>query len=238
MDILPKIKMINTALYFKKYKLLVFGDIHIGYEEALNKQGILVPRSSNTELLNRTETLLQKTKPNTIVILGDLKHEFGTISETEWRHTIRFLTLLQKYSDQIILIKGNHDKILEPIANTKKLEVMEFYIRDDILFIHGNKILKQATEKNINTIIIGHEHPAISITDWPRMETYKAFLKGHWKRKILIVLPSYTTLTEGTNVFKEKLQSPFLLQNIKEFECYLVADKPYYFGKLKNIKQK
>jgi len=237
MNILPNIKIIDTALYFKKHKLLVFGDIHIGYEEALNKQGIFVPRISNPELLKRTEALLQKTKPETVLILGDLKHEFGTISETEWRHTIRFLNLLQKYSKKIILIRGNHDTILEPIANTKNLEVLYFYVLKDLLFIHGDKILKQATEKNIKTIIIGHEHPAVTVTDWPRMETYKAFLKGTWKKKTLIILPSYTTITEGTNVLKEKLLSPFLdKKKMHTFDCYIIADKPYYFGKLKNIK--
>lgn len=238
MNILPNIEIIGTALYFKKYNILAFGDIHIGYEEALNKQGILVPRTSNAELLKRTERLLQKTKPETIIILGDLKHEFGTISETEWRHTVRFLHLLKNYAEKIILIKGNHDTILEPIANTKNLDVVFYYILNDILFIHGDKIPKQANEKNIKTIIIGHEHPAVTVADWPRIEMYKAFLKGQWKKKTLIVLPSHTSLTEGIDVLKEKLHSPFLSSGIEEFECYLIADKPYYFGKIKNMKMK
>ncbi len=237
MDILPNTEIIDTALYFKKHKLLVFGDVHIGYEEALNKQGILVPRNFFAELMKRTETILEKTKPNIIIILGDLKHEFGIISETEWRHTIRFLNLLQKYAKKIILIKGNHDTILEPIANTKNLEVVNEYVLDNILFVHGDKIPKQASETNIKTIIIGHEHPAVTLTDWPRRETYKALLIGKWKNKQLIVLPSFTAITEGTDVLKEKLLSPFLnKKTIVNFGCYSIADKPYFFGKLRNIK--
>ena len=239
MNILPNIQIINTALYFKKQRLLALGDIHIGYEEALNKQGIFVPRTSNAELLKRTELLLQKTKPEKVIIIGDLKHEFGTISETEWRHTIRFLNLLQKYAKKIILIKGNHDTILGPIAKTKNMKVVQTHSVETFLFTHGDKIPKQANNKNVKTIIIGHEHPAVTVTDWPRMETYKAFLKGTWKNKQLIVMPSFTTLTEGTDVLKEKLLSPYLdKQNILDFDCYIIADKPYYFGKIKNIKEK
>lgn len=238
MNILPNIEIIDTALYVKKQKLLVFGDIHIGYEEALNKQGILVPRTSSTELLKRTEKLLQKTKPNIIIILGDLKHEFGTISETEWRHTVRFLNLLQQHARKIILIKGNHDTILKPIAKTKNLEITDTYEIDDILFAHGNKIWEQAKQKNIKTIIIGHIHPAITVTDWPRRETYKAFLKGTWKNKQLVVMPSFTALTEGTDVLKENIISPYIKRkSLLDFNCYIIADKPYFFGKLKNMKK-
>jgi putative SbcD/Mre11-related phosphoesterase len=232
-------EIIDTALYFKKNRLLICGDIHIGYEEALNKQGILVPRNSFAELMKRTETLLKKTQPEMIIILGDLKHEFGTISETEWRHTVRFLTLLQEYAKKILLIKGNHDNILEPIARTKNLEIAEEYVINGMLFIHGNKIRERANDKKIKTIVIGHEHPAVTVTYWPRRETYKALLVGTWKTKKLIVVPSFTTLTEGTDVLKERLISPYLnRKKILDFDCYILADKAYYFGKVKNMKMK
>ena len=70
-------------------------------------------------------------------------------------------------------------------------------------------------------------------------EKYKAFLLGLWKRKKLIVLPSFNQCTEGTDVLKEYLLSPFLKgADLSLFDAYLVADKPYYFGKLRNLKRK
>ena len=99
----------TKALYLEKQKILIIADIHIGYEEALNKQGILVPRTSFKDIVKRFEKIIKQIgKPNKIIINGDIKHEFGTISETEWRHTLRFLDLLAKHSKEVILIKGNH----------------------------------------------------------------------------------------------------------------------------------
>src|SRR3989344_4172987 len=89
---------------------------------------------------------------------------------------------------KVIVVKGNHDTILGPIADKRNLKVVDKYEIDDITIIHGNKI------KEINTkiIIIGHEHPAVTIKDNIRNETYKCFLKGKYKNKILIVTPSFS----------------------------------------------
>ena len=140
-------------------------------------------------------------------------------------------------------MKGNHDTMLDPIAKTRGLEVVDHYILDDVLFVHGDTLPALLSDKkimkNISTIVIGHEHPAVTLSQWPRSEKYKAFLSGIWKRKKLIVLPSFNQCTEGTDVLKEYLLSPFLKgADIPSFEAFLVADKPYYFGKLGNLKKK
>ena len=252
MEILPSIEIVDLGLYFKKQDLLAFGDVHIGYEEALNRQGILVPRFAFKEMMEKLEHMIfqclalsGKQRISTILVNGDLKHEFGRISETEWRHTVLFLKLLQQYTNYIVLVKGNHDKILEPIAQTKGLAVVSFYQIDDILFLHGDVVLDLASQSFVKTIIIGHEHPAVSVTQWPRTEKYKAFLVGNWKQKKLtlrskkiIVMPSFSLVTQGTDVLQESLLSPFLRgQNLSSFACYIVADKPYHFGVLGNLRK-
>lgn len=241
---LSDIEIIGLGIYFRKYSLLAIADIHIGYDEALNKQGILVPRIAFKEMIKKAEEMFvaccKKTKTKklkTILINGDLKHEFGIISETEWRHTVRFLKLLQEYSDRIILIKGNHDTILRPIAAIKGLEILEHYILNDTLFVHGDSIPDIVTDKKIKTVILGHEHPAVSLSQWPRVEKYKAILVGKWRTKTLIVLPSFNLIIEGKDVLKEKPISPFLSNNnLLVFDCYIIGDKSYFFGKLKNLK--
>jgi len=88
----------------------------------------------------------------------------------------------------------------------------------------------------IKTVIIGHEHPAVSIYEDLRKETFKAFLYGSWNRKKLIVQPSLNPLMEGTDVKEGKLLSPFLKgKKLDNFEVWLVADKVYPFGKLKKL---
>lgn len=238
----PKLRsfeIIDLALYHKKSKTLIIADIHMGYEEALNKQGILIPRDQHIRTLKRLQKILKRIKSiDTIIINGDLKHEFGTISETEWRHTLRVIELLSKNCNKIILIKGNHDTILGPIAKKRKLEFKDYHMIDSIYICHGHIIPKDKDFKLAKTIIIGHEHPAVSLSDGTRVETYKCFLKGKYKQKILIVLPSFNLVQEGTNILNESLLSPFLKQDLKNFNVYIVSEKVFDFGKLSNIKNK
>ena len=235
MEILPNMEIIDLGLFFNS--TLVIADVHIGYEEALNKQGILVPRLQFEEMAKRISSILKSLKSRKIkkiVINGDLKHEFGTISEQEWRNTLKFIDLLAKHCKEIILIKGNHDTILGPIAKKRNVKVVDYFEAGNILVIHGNKISQNI--KKYETIIIGHEHPAISLKEGPRIERFKCFLKGKYKGKNLIVQPSFNTMIEGTDVFRDKILSPFLQQNLDNFDVYVVEDKAYEFGKLKGLR--
>lgn len=236
MEIHKDIEIRDLFLYLKKYNSLIIGDIHIGYEEALNQGGILIPRFQFEDTLIRLEKVIKNKKFDSIILLGDIKDEFGKISETEWRNTLKFLDTLSKYTKKIISIKGNHDKVLEPIANKRNLEVKDNLKLDDIFLLHGHIIPEENEDfKNSKILIIGHEHPAISITDKLKSEKFKCFLKGKYKSKTLIVVPSFNLITEGNDISKENLLSPFLQKNLKDFEIFIVSDKVYKFGKLKNL---
>ena|SRR3989338_9057977 len=98
-EIIPLGRIVDLGLYFTKYQLLAITDLQFGYEESLNKKGVLVPRVVHQEMLKRMEAMLQHCcaisqtkKIRAVLVNGDFKHEFGTISETEWRHCVRFLT--------------------------------------------------------------------------------------------------------------------------------------------------
>src|SRR3989344_8272817 len=232
MEIYKDIEINDLFLYLKKYNTLVIGDVHIGYEEALNKEGILIPRFQFKDTLARLEKAIKNKRFNSIILLGDVKHEFGTISETEWRNTLQFLDTLSGYTKKIMLIKGNQDKMLEPIANKRNLEVKDYVRIGDIILLHGHIIPEKNKDfKDSKIIIIGHEHPAISITDRLKTENFKCFLKGWYKSKTLIVVPSFNLVTEGTDISRGELLSPFLHHDLKNFEVFIVADKIYNFGK-------
>jgi putative SbcD/Mre11-related phosphoesterase len=236
MEILKNIEIIDLALYLKKEKILIIADTHIGYEESLNKQGILIPRTAFKDLIIRIEKILKKLpKLKKIIINGDIKHEFGKISETEWRNTLKFIDFLGKYSDEMILIKGNHDKILLPIAQKRDIKIVDSFKIDNILILHGDKAPNKDQLKNIKTVLIGHEHPAVTIRDSSRQEKYKCFLRGRYQKKVLIVQPSFNLVTEGTDISQEKVISPLLRQDLSDFEVFVVSDRIYQFGKLKNL---
>lgn len=230
MKISNGIKIIDLGLLFKNS--LIIADVHIGYEEALNKQGIFVPRFQFGDFVKRIESIFLKLgkKIERVIINGDIKHEFGIVSEQEWRQTLRFIDQLLKHCNEVVLIKGNHDKIIGPIAGKRNLKVVEQLIIGKTIIIHGDKIPKKIN--NIDRVIIAHEHPAISIKEGVRAELFKCFLKGKWKGKEIIVQPSFNLITEGTDILKEKLLSPFLKQDLSKFEAFIVADRVYDFGKL------
>ena len=264
-----ELQIIDLCLYLKRYNTLVISDVHIGYEEALNKQGILIPRLQFQQTMKRIESAIdlafnanKKTNFDLIIINGDLKHEFGRISETEWGQTLKFLDFLSAKTEKIILIKGNHDTILEPIAKKRNMEIADEYVLGnegsnkyfEYYFCHGDKIPKTEAFKKAKTVIIGHEHPAIALKEDLRVEKFKCFLFGIYnvnnsaKRfslkdiiksniKKLIVLPSFNPITEGTDVLKENLLSPFLHHDLSNFGVYVVpnSESVLYFKKIKNI---
>jgi hypothetical protein len=231
MEIYEGIEIMDLALRCEDS--LIIADVHIGYEEALNKQGILVPRFQFREVVQRVERICREVSFDTIIINGDLKHEFGTISEQEWRDTLKFLDLFR--NKKIVLIKGNHDTILGPIAQKRNVEVRDFLMLGKVFICHGDKIPSNPEFRSAKVVVIGHEHPALSIKEGARVELFKCFLKGKYRGKILIVQPSFNLVTEGTDVITEKLLSPFLQQDLSEFEAYVVADRVYRFGKVRNL---
>jgi putative SbcD/Mre11-related phosphoesterase len=233
MHLSKALEIIDLGIFVKK-KILVLSDFHIGFEEALNKQGVLVPRFQFKDVIQRLEKILEKIKPEIIVINGDIKHEFGTISDQEWRETLKLADFLSKHCKKLVLTKGNHDKILGPIADKRNIGLVDSFEIDDILIIHGDKIPKGISK--YKTIIIGHEHPAVSIQEGGRAEKFKCFLVGKYRGKKLVVQPSFNLVTEGTDVLLEETLSPFLKQKLDDFEVYVVGDKIYGFGKLRNLK--
>ncbi len=238
MEIAKGIEAVDLGIYIKKQKILVLSDFHIGYEDELNKRGVLVPRMQFRDTVIRLEAIFRQVKPSLIIVNGDIKHEFGKISDQEWRETLNLIDLLAKHCKKLLLVKGNHDTILGPIARKRNVEVVDYHVIGSMLIIHGDKIPEELLkkEKKIKTIIIAHEHPAVSIRDGPRIEKYKCFLKGKFRRKELIVQPSFNLITEGTNVISEELLSPFLHQNMEKFRCFVVGEKEILdFGKLRNL---
>ena len=126
-----------------------------------------------------------------------------------------------------ILIKNKKSQ-----QSSEKIKIIN---KNKILVLHGDNIPDKKLLKNVATIVIGHEHPAVSVKEGPREELFKAFLVGKWKKYNLIAQPSFNLVTEGTDVLKEGLMSPFLKGNIKKFDAFIVADKLYKFGKLKDL---
>ncbi len=224
---------VDLCTYLPDIKTIIISDLHLGYEESLGKQGVLVPRFQFKNIIKRLDWITGHIAVEQVVLNGDVKHEFGTISKQEWREVLRLIEYFEKKNIKITVIKGNHDTVLGPIARKKQLKEVKEARHKDILITHGDYV----PEKLAPVIIMGHEHPAITLREKAKAEKFKCFLKGKYKKSSLIVQPSFNPLTEGTDVTKEQVLSP-LLTNLPSFEVYIVNDKTHEvlpFGKIKNL---
>jgi len=237
MEILDNAKIVDLGLWFPDLKTLAISDLHIGYEEALNRQGIMIPRHQVSDTIERLKKILAITgKLDKIIINGDLKHEFGTVNKEEFFGVRDILGLLKKNCEELFILEGNHDKIL---GYTKdKATVRKHLLVSNILFAHGDEILSNLDSADAKIIVIGHAHPAVKLSDGIAAEKVKCFLKGKYWTKTLIALPSFNLVTEGTDIVNEETLSPYL-DNVSNFEVFAVPNfnEILYFGKIKNIKQ-
>ena len=226
---LPKgLQMVDLAILYQDH--LILGDLQLGYEQVVQHRGLFIPKFQLEDILDRLSKIFRQVKATTLVINGDVKHEFGRILEQEWQEILQFFDFCLQHVKTIIIVKGNHDLMIDPIAEKRNIQVVDSYRLGDALILHGHKIAKETAP----ILIIGHEHPAVSFKEKPG-EKFKCFLVGTWKKSMLIVMPSFNPLTDGSDVTRERFLSPYLKQTIDNFLVYIVEDKVYPFGKVKDL---
>jgi putative SbcD/Mre11-related phosphoesterase len=147
-----------------KTKTLVIADPHIGWEMALQERGIHVP-SQTPKLLKKLVALLLKHKPNSLLIIGDVKYTVTATEPGEWHDIPDFFTELQRHVNDISIVRGNHDGNLEPLLpeNVRLLQATGTII-DDIGLFHGHK-WPLPTLLKCKTLIMGHVHPVVVFRD-------------------------------------------------------------------------
>lgn len=221
----------------KKEKILVIGDLHLGYEEFLNRSGVFVSRQMFEEMIAYLDNVFAKTgKVDKVVLLGDVKHDFGKIMKQELNDVLGLFDYLEKKSRKIIVVKGNHDKIIEPIVMKRSARIEDFYIYDEFCFLHGDRDFSQIYDKKIKYWIMGHGHPAVKISDGIKIEKYKCFLIGKFKEKEVIILPSFFSLMAGSDPRENDLGLAWKF-GLGKFKVWVVGEnlEVLNFGQLGKI---
>lgn len=237
-------EIVGLGLYLVDENMLIVADLHIGYEEALTEEGIYIPPVQASEIKETINRMVAETGASKLILLGDIKHEFGDVSRQEWRETSELLShLAENLKLEVSVVRGNHDNYLIPILKKMNIPLYDPYmLHGEILFFHGHKPLPMEglTEK-VKTVIMGHEHPAIALRDelGARVKL-KAFLEGEYMGKKVIVLPALSPLMPGTEVNVERnLLSPLLREaSVDDFRVYAVDVEAgiFDFGILKHLR--
>ena len=239
-EILPDIEICGLTLFLPKESSLIFADTHLGYEGELQDMGYLVPRFQFELIKEHLTRVFTEIKPKVkkIIINGDLKHEFSKISFQEWNEVFEFIDFLKEFSEDITLVRGNHDTIIEPIKRKTNIEVVEgLFLRKSKVYVHhGHKMPKDKNLEKAKTIVIAHDHPCIGLRENLRIEKVKCFILGTWNGKKLIQIPSLNFVTEGSDILRESFLSPFMKQDISDFEVICVEEfEIFQFGKVKDL---
>jgi len=228
---MDKIEFIGKSLLIEKdnEKILALGDLHLGFEEVLREGGVMLPFNIFKEVIRDFDKLFEKVgKVDKVILLGDLKHEFGRISMDERKEIGEMFNYLRRKSKEVILIKGNHDVIIEPIVkDLERVELVDYFLLGDMGFLHGDRDFPEIHDKKIRTWIVGHAHPAITLYEegGSKKEKYKCFLTGRYKGKEIIVVPSFFEVNEGTDVlggFDLGLVWNF---NLKKFKVKIIDER-------------
>lgn len=219
-------------------RMAVLSDLHLGYGESIRRSGFMVPSSSFKEGFDDIKQFFSWTgKVDSIIILGDVKHYFGMILREEREETFALLDYFKEYSKEIIIIKGNHDAIIAPLLEGTVAKLCDYFIVGPYAFLHGDRDFPEIHAKDIACWIVGHVHPAVELSDGTKHERYKCFLRGSYKGKEIIVVPSLFSKSEGIDVLTQNLGLVWPL-NAQKCQVYVVSEgkEPLDFGIAGKIK--
>ncbi|MFH7903559.1 MAG: metallophosphoesterase [Candidatus Aenigmatarchaeota archaeon] len=202
-----------ACIYLEKIKSIVIGDLHIGIEEELKKEGINVAYTE--KVIEDIKKCKEKTEANKIILLGDTKNSIGIPEKrTEIKLLEKFFEFLNSEFKKVYLVKGNHDGMIEKLVNSDKIKIYTsrgFKIKR-YGFLHGNAYPLQKVMK-ANLIFCSHAHPKVSLYLNNRkvedIRVYSIFrLKEFFgKNKKLIIIPPFSSLIGGKEIeeiLKEK----------------------------------
>jgi uncharacterized protein len=250
-------------------RVLVVGDLHLGFEEALRDSGVMLPVNIFEDVKRDFDEIFEFIEKkygkmgvgvelskggkksgdcgeklvNKVILLGDIKHEFGKVMRDEWREVGEIMNYLRRKSDYVVVVKGNHDVIAgSVVGRLERVEFVDYYFLEceGVMFLHGDRDFPEIHGRDVRAWIVGHGHPAIVLHDKKggvKKEKFKCFLDGLYKRRRIIVVPSFFSVNEGTDVLGNYDLGLAWDFDLKKFDIGVVGDglKVLRFGKLGKI---
>jgi uncharacterized protein len=193
LEILPGVWLDHRrAAFLEQEKILAVADLHLGYAWAHRYNGQLLPLHPPDDLLARLSELCDFYKPKHLAILGDIVHQAVPVAEIINELTQLFSSLSGLCGLKLIL--GNHDKNLRKLA--RGATDVEFATRFEVegfLLVHGNSPVEVPPNK---IVLMGHEHPAISLGDGIKSAKFPCFMVG----QRVLLLPAFSQWAAGSNV--------------------------------------
>ena len=211
-----------------KKKYLVITDLHIGFENEFVSNKIEIGKNSTiNETIEKLKSLIKIEKPDSVILLGDIKSSIKRITNIEWKEIPYFFEQIKKETD-LILIPGNHDaNIQQMIPHDVTVTNSIGIVIEDTLLTHGHT-LPTKNFSNIKKIIMGHIHPVFFNNNsllngqrvWISLKAKKSqIFESSFGELELTVIPSFNPYFYARKKrFYKKSISPIIekLKNISE----------------------
>jgi putative SbcD/Mre11-related phosphoesterase len=214
-------------------RAVVVADYHAGVERSLRREGLEV-RTRAEERREHLLRLVEETRADRVVFLGDLGHAIGVPEGPEHDELDALFDALDV---PVTLVVGNHDGGLaeEFDLDATPPEGARF---GDVGFAHGHT-WPSPDVLEAETVCVGHEHPTVRLEDevggtrveraWLRGPLDAAPFEDHHGTDLdadgdLAVFPAFNDLSGGTwvNVEGRDFLAPFLPEACLDADAYLL----------------
>ncbi len=205
-------------------KNLVITDIHIGFESIFTSNEIFIGKNSSVnETISELLGVIELEKPDSLILLGDIKSSIKNISKNEWDDVPLFFKKIQEKC-HITLIPGNHDaNIQRLIPENISMISSTGMVEENILLTHGHTMPSE-NFSHVDKIIMGHVHPVFFDEDsvlngqrvWVTMKTEKQNIFPNKTGEIEItIIPSFNRYFYATHKKKYKKSISPIIERIK-----------------------
>ncbi|MCL1984745.1 MAG: metallophosphoesterase [Methanomassiliicoccaceae archaeon] len=171
---------------------VIIGDLHLGYERALEGEGIYLPRLNTGSIRDSLNRIIFRYEPKRIVLLGDIKHDFAR-APFECRLEVTKVIRMLSDAAEVVVIKGNHDNFLQNILSDIGIDVLDHTDIAGFRLEHGH------SDSGVRPVIIGHEHPSVRISGaMSGSVKLQCFLYS--EDDGVLVIPPFSPFSAGTDV--------------------------------------
>jgi len=219
----------GRAVWLEEWRTLAVADLHLGYAWAHRAEGQLLPIDTREDSTERLLKLLERYPAQEVVLLGDIVHRAVDVPAL---HTeLRWLALTVGERARLRLIGGNHDGELAATLATAGivLEVDASATVGPHLLLHGDERDEAIAEARLleragdgGRVILGHEHPAIGISDGVASHVKcPCFVTG----TNFLILPAFSRWAAGGDIRSYRFMSPYARLRPAERAIAIVAGK-------------
>ena len=178
----------DRALFWPRTQTLIVTDVHLGKGAAFRRHGVAVPSGSTRHDLARIATLIDATKAQRLLVLGDLFHTRLVGAEDTFAAFDAFRATHLALA--ITAVRGNHDRGVERLPVTWKIRWHEGSLHEPpFVFAHEPEADPRGW------VVAGHIHPVVQL----RSRLDSARLPVFWLRRAsrIAVLPAFGAFTGG-----------------------------------------